>query len=160
MKKLLLFFITFVLAVKSMSQTNESIVSGSAVDTKKLPVESATISLMRLKDSSVIKIAVSDKAGKFAFTSIPFGSYFTTISAVSFAKTNSPLFVIAENNTAIMLGALMLQELPKNLSAVVVTSKKQLIEQKIDRMVVNVEDRKSTRLNSSHLRLSRMPSSA
>ncbi|MEP7109641.1 MAG: TonB-dependent receptor, partial [Ferruginibacter sp.] len=139
MKKSLLVFMTFVFAIKSMSQTNETIVSGSTVDTKNVPVESATISLMRLKDSSIIKIAVSDKAGKFAFNGIPFGSYFTMISAVSFTKTNSSVFVISENNTAIMLGALILQELPKNLSAVVVTSKKRLIEQKIDRMVVNVD---------------------
>jgi iron complex outermembrane recepter protein len=139
MKKLLIVFIPFVLAIQSMAQINETTVSGSAVDTKNVPVESATISLMKLKDSSIIKIAVSDKAGKFSFTGIPFGSYFTTISSVSFTKTNSSVFVISENNTSIILGALILQELPKNLSAVVVTSKKPLIEQKIDRMVVNVD---------------------
>ena len=54
MKKLLIVFITFVLAIKSMAQTNETIVSGSAVDTKNAPVESATISLMKSKDSSII----------------------------------------------------------------------------------------------------------
>ena len=122
-----------------MAQTNETTVSGSAVDTKNVPVESATISLIKSKDSSISKIAVSDKTGKFTFTGIPLGSYFTTISAVSFTKTNSPVFVISENNTAVILGALILQELPKYLSTVVVTSKKPLIEQKIDRMVVNVD---------------------
>ena len=139
MKKLLIVFISLVLAIKSMAQTNETTVSGSAVDTKNVPVESATISLIKSKDSSISKIAVSDKTGKFTFTGIPLGSYFTTISAISFTKTNSPVFVISENNTAVILGALILQELPKNLSAVVVTSKKPLIEQKIDRMVVNVD---------------------
>jgi iron complex outermembrane recepter protein len=139
MKKLLIVFITFVLAIKSMAQTNETNVSGSALDTKNVPVESATISLMKSKDSSIIKIAVSDKAGKFSFTGIPFGSYFITISAVSFAKTNSPVFMVSENNTTVRLGALILQELPKNLAAVIITSKKPLIEQKIDRMIVNVD---------------------
>ena len=97
MKKLLIVFITLVLAIKGIAQTIATTVSGSTVDTNNLPVESANISLMKSKDSSIIKIAVSDKTGKFAFTGIPFGSYFTTISAISFTKTNSPVFVISEN---------------------------------------------------------------
>jgi hypothetical protein len=139
MKKSLIVLITFVLAIKSLGQTNETSASGSAVDTKNVIVESATISLMKSKDSSIIKIAVSDKEGKFSFIGIPFGSYFITISALSFAKTNSPVFMISETNTTARLGVLILPELPKNLAAVVVTSKKPLIEQKIDRMVVNVD---------------------
>ena len=99
MKKLLIVFITLVFAIKGIAQTIETSVSGSTVDTKNVPVESATISLMKSKDSSIIKIAVSDKAGKFSFTGISFGSYFITTSAVSFAKTNSPVFIISENNT-------------------------------------------------------------
>ena len=139
MKKLLIVFITLVFAIKGIAQTTETSVSGSTVDTKNVPVQSATISLMKSKDSSIIKIAVSDKAGKFSFTGISFGSYFITTSAVSFAKTNSPGFIISENNTTVRIGTFILQELAKNLSAVVVTSKKPLIEQKIDRMVVNVD---------------------
>ena len=86
MKKLLIVFITFIVAIKSIAQTNETIVAGSVVDTKNKPVESATISLMKSKDSSIVKIAVSDKAGKFSFAGISFGNYFITTSAVSFAK--------------------------------------------------------------------------
>lgn len=135
-----------------MGQTNETSVSGIAVDTKNVLVESATISLMKSKDSSIIKIAVTDKDGKFSFTGIPFGSYFITISAISFVKTNSPVFMISETNTMVRLGVLILQELPNNLAAVVVTSKKPLIEQKIDRMVVNV-DASVTNVGSSALEI-------
>ena len=99
MKKVLIVFITLVFAIKGIAQTIETSVSGSTVDTKNVPVESATISLMKSKDSSIIKISVSDKAGKFTFTGISFGSYFITTSAVSFAKTNSPVFIISENYT-------------------------------------------------------------
>ena len=42
-------------AIKGMAQTIETAVSGTAVDTKHAPIESATISLMKSKDSSVIK---------------------------------------------------------------------------------------------------------
>ena len=89
MKKLLIVFITFVLTIKGMSQTKETIVTGSTLDTKNVPVESATIFFIRQKDSSIIKIAVSDKSGRFVFTDMPFGSYFTTISAISFTDRKS-----------------------------------------------------------------------
>jgi hypothetical protein len=46
MKKLLIVFITLVLAIKGIAQTIETSVSGSTVDTKNVPVESATISLV------------------------------------------------------------------------------------------------------------------
>ena len=126
-------------AIKGMAQTIETSVSGSAVDTKYAPVESATISLMKSKDSSIIKIAVSNKEGKFSFTGIPFGNYFITVSSVNFNRVNSGVFPISENDTAALLDALILQRVAKNLAAVVVSSKKPLIEQKIDRMVVNVD---------------------
>ncbi len=139
MKKLLIFFITFIMTIISIAQTDETTVVGSVVDTKNIPVESVNIWLMKSKDSSIIKIAVSDKAGNISVTGISFGSYFITTSDISFAKTNSSIFIISEHNTTVRLGSLSLQELSKNLFAVVVTSKKPLIEQKIDRMVVNVD---------------------
>ena len=79
-------------AIKGMAQTIETSVSGIAVDTKNAPVESATISLMKSKDSSIIKIAVSNKAGKFSFADIPYGNYFITISSVNFNTVNSGIY--------------------------------------------------------------------
>ena len=139
MKKILTIFTIMFFAIKGMAQTIETSVSGSAVDTKNVPVESATISLMKSKDSSIIKIAVSNKAGKFSFTGIPYGNYFITVSSLNFNTVNSGIFPISENKNAALLDALILQPMAKNLAAVVVTSKKPLIEQKIDRMVVNVD---------------------
>jgi iron complex outermembrane recepter protein len=139
MKKLLIAFITFVLAIKSTAQTNETNVSGSTMDTKNAPIESATISLMKAKDSSIIKIAVSNKAGKFSFTGIPFGNYFITISSVNFNTVNSAIFPVSESKRTVLLDTLILEPAAKSLDAVIVVSKKPLIEQKIDRMVVNVD---------------------
>ena len=139
MKKIVVILTIALFAIKGMAQTIETTVSGSAMDTKNAPIESATISLMKSKDSSIVKIAVSNKAGKFSFNNIPYGNYFITITSVNFIAANSILFSIAENNKAVILDTLTLQPLAKNLAAVIVTSKKPLIEQKIDRMVVNVD---------------------
>ena len=139
MKRILIIFIIVFFTIKGMAQTIETAVYGSAVDTKNTPVEAATISLLKLKDSSVIKIAVSNKAGKFSFTGIPYENYFITVSTVNFNTVNSNIFSISENNTTALLDAIILQPIAKSLAAVIVTSKRPLIEQKIDRMVVNVD---------------------
>ena len=83
MKKILIIFTIIFFANKGMAQIIETAVSGTAVDTKHAAVESATISLMKSKDSSIIKIALSNKKGKFSFTGIPYGNYFVTVSAVN-----------------------------------------------------------------------------
>ncbi|MCA6440906.1 MAG: outer membrane beta-barrel protein [Sediminibacterium sp.] len=139
MKKILLALLTIIIVMKSTAQTTETNVNGGIIDTKNLPVESATISLLKTKDSSVVKIGISDKEGKFSFTNTPLGSYFITISAVGFTTTTSPAFSLSDANRTVKLGILILKEVPKNLTAVVVTSKKPLIEQKIDRMILNVD---------------------
>ena len=139
MKRIIIVFVIIVFAIKCMAQTATPTVYGSIVDTKNAPVESATISLSKSKDSSIIKIAVSDKTGKFSFTGIPYGDYFITVSSVNFSTVNSSIFVVSANNPFVILDTFTLQSFAKNLAAVVVTIKKPLIEQKIDRMIVNVD---------------------
>jgi len=139
MKKLIIILAAIAFVAKSIAQTTATNIAGTIADTKNVPVESATVSLFKSKDSSVVKIAVSDKAGKFSFAGIPYESYFIKASSVNFSAANSPVFLLSANNASIIIDNLVLQPAPKNLAAVVVTSKKPLIEQKIDRMIVNVD---------------------
>jgi iron complex outermembrane recepter protein len=139
MKKLIIVLAAIAFVAKSTAQTIATNIAGTIADTKNVPVESATVSLFKSKDSSVVKIAVSDKAGKFSFAGISYESYFIKASSVNFSAANSPIFIISANNASIVIDNLVLQPAPKSLAAVVVTSKKPLIEQKIDRMIVNVD---------------------
>ncbi len=139
MKKIIIILAAVFFVATTMAQTITTNVNGIIVDTKNKAVESATVSLFKLKDSAVVKIAVSDKAGKFSFARIPYESYFIKASSVNFNTSNSSVFTVSANNTSIIIDNFVLQPAPKNLSAVVVTSKKSLIEQKIDRMIVNVD---------------------
>src|SRR5207253_2361890 len=77
------------------AQTPQTLISGAVVDDKKKPVEAATISLMKAADSSLFKISVTDKAGKFSFQDIPFGSYYINVSAINYVKLNSTTFVLS-----------------------------------------------------------------
>ena len=139
MKNLIILLISLLFTFKSMAQTTETSVSGTVINLKNVAVESATVSLMRSKDSSVVKLALSNKTGKFSFMGIPYGNYFITVSSVGFGVSRLPVFSMSQNKNKVDIGNIILEPVVKNLTAVVITSKKPFIEQKIDRMVVNVD---------------------
>jgi iron complex outermembrane receptor protein len=123
----------------SNAQSKNNKISGTVIDGNAKTIESATITLLRAKDSSVAKMSVADRTGKFVFESVPEGKYMVTITAVGHQKGFSETFEVNSDNPAITLKTIELVPLTKSIGGVTVTSKKPLIEQKIDRTVVNVE---------------------
>jgi iron complex outermembrane receptor protein len=139
MKKLLFFTILGLQSWAAIAQTITGSISSSVANVQK-PVESATISVLHAADSSLVKMAVSDKGGLFAVQNIKFGKYLIQVSAVGFAKGWSAPFEISEIQKDIQIPAITLETASAQaLQSVIVTSKKPFIEQKIDRMVVNVD---------------------
>ncbi|HNC39508.1 MAG TPA: outer membrane beta-barrel protein, partial [Chitinophagaceae bacterium] len=140
MKKILAFIILMIslLYIDSQAQTKTGTVSGSVIDGNAKTIESATITLLRSKDSSVAKISVANKAGNFLFEDVADGSYLVTISAVGHTQAFSKVFEINQNNLSVILPVIELKPSVKSLDAVTVTTRKPLIEQKVDRTIVNV----------------------
>ncbi len=114
-------------------------ITGTVIDGNTKTIESATIALQRSKDSSVAKMSVADKTGKFEFENIPAGGYFVSISAVGHEKGFSEVFEINEANQHIVLETIELTPRAKSIAAVTVTSKKPFIEQKAGKTVLNVD---------------------
>ncbi len=88
------------MSLSSFSQTNTGKVNGTVIDGSTKTIESATITLLRAKDSSVAKMSVADKTGKFSFELVPVGKYRVSISAVGHNKGFSELFAIAYRASA------------------------------------------------------------
>jgi hypothetical protein len=114
-------------------------VSGSVVDGSKKTIESATIALLRAKDSSKVKFAVAGKEGAFSFEGIADGRYLVSVTAVGHQPGYSPLFEITPEAPSVKLKTIELVPVTKSMGAVVVTARKPLIEQRIDRTIVNVD---------------------
>jgi len=129
----------FSLAFVGHAQTTVNGKVNGAVTASQKPVESATIGLLRVKDSAVVKLAVSDKTGQFEVDNVKAGKYLVAVQAVGHTKYYSEAFEISNTNTAYTLKNIQLQVTSKVLSGVTVTSAKPMIEQKIDRTIVNVE---------------------
>ena len=139
MKKIITVLLVMSLIIKGSAQSPETLVSGSITDAKKVAVEAVTVSLMKAKDSSLAKISLTDKSGKFSFTGLPYDTYYVAVSSVNFMQKSSASFELSASLPVYRLDDLVLELQVKSLNTVIVTSKKTLIEQKIDRILVNVD---------------------
>lgn len=124
---------------QSFAQTTQAVVTGLVKDNKNIPIQAATISLMNPADSSVVKLSLTDKDGKFSFQNISPASYYITASAINFSRLNTKVFEINSVSLRMDISTMMLQPVMKTLHAITINAKKPLIEQKIDRMIVNVD---------------------
>lgn len=100
-------------------------------------IDAATISLLAASDSSLIKIAVTDKEGNFNFENVKEGKYLVVANSLGHSKTYSQPFPVSASNPSFNTGVLQLQPFGKNMAEVIVTSKKQFVERKIDKMILN-----------------------
>lgn len=138
-----IFFILVIALVgfagSAFAQVKTGKVTGNVIDGNTKTVESATITLVRSKDSAVVKISVADKNGNFEFSGVGAGSYLVTVSAVGHTKGFSERFEISEAATSVTLKTIELVPAAKKMGEVTVTARKPLVEQKIDRTIVNVD---------------------
>lgn len=108
------------------------------VITQQKAIEAANVSLLKAKDSSLVKAAITNKLGEFEIASIKEGNYLIAVQAVGYQKFYSNHFTINEQNTQLTVKANM-QSVSAELGGVTVVSKKPFIEQKLDKMVINVD---------------------
>lgn len=137
MKKITVLLTILTLAIQALAQ-NSGRLSGNLSYGGKT-IESASVTLLKAQDSSLIKAAISDKNGDFIFENIPFGNYLITINSIGYQRFYSTQFTLSQSNPAIALGKLSLEPQTGSLGEVTVTSKKPFLEMKADKMVVNVD---------------------
>lgn len=127
------------LSFDSYAQTKTGKISGTVIDGNTKIIESATIILLKASDSSVVKMSVADKTGKFEFENVKEGKYFVSISAAGHSKGFSELVEISSLNPHITLKTIELVPDAKAIAGVTVSSKRPLFEQKPGKTIVNVE---------------------
>ena len=111
--------------------------SGKVFDQNKAPIANATVLLLHQKDSSLKKGATSNLLGEYFFMDLPAGNYLLLYSHTGMADQYSKTFSLVSQS--IEMDVVQLLPAGKKLTAVTVTAKRPLFEQKIDRMVVNVQ---------------------
>jgi len=79
------------------AQTSRGKISVAIVNEQQTPLENATVELRKAKDSSLTKIAISDKNGLAEFENILFGMYLLKVSMAGRAVQYSSPFDLSAN---------------------------------------------------------------
>ncbi|MCU4174172.1 TonB-dependent receptor domain-containing protein [Carboxylicivirga sp. N1Y90] len=129
----IIWLMTCIISMPTIAQTT---INGRVVGTDNEPIPFANILVLNQVDSSLIQGGISDFDGLF---SIPYkheGSVYASVSYIGYMPSE---IAISEQVRQIELGTITLEENEFALNEIVVKSRVPLFEQKIDRVVVNVQ---------------------
>src|SRR5215831_874524 len=122
-----------------ITQAQNGRITGSVKDASMKGIHSATVSLLKMKDSSVTKFVGTGKDGQYEFLGVADGKYFVSATNVGYAKIASAPFEVSSSNSTINVPDLVVSEQAKDLGGVTVTAKKPFIEARPDKTIVNVD---------------------
>lgn len=141
MKRFLLFIsICFLGFIQESMAQGKGKITGQVIDQAQKIVEFPTATLLKAKDSTLVKGALGDANGIFVFENIPNGEYIVGISQMGYKKFFSPKIILTEENHQVNLSKVQVQEESKQLGEVVVSAQKPFIERQVDKTIVNVEN--------------------
>jgi outer membrane receptor protein involved in Fe transport len=115
----------------------QSGITGKVQDSLQKPVAYANVLLLNATDSALVQGQVANNAGSFVIGKIDPGKYIIAVSMLGYLPYYSSVEVTPE--PLLDLGIINIQENSEVLGEVVVEAQKPLYEQKIDRLVVNVQ---------------------
>ncbi len=140
MIKVLLPLLCTLFGIYTSAQTTTR-VTLTVLNEQKAPLENVTVELLRSKDSTLVKSALTDKTGRAELENIKADTFFARISALNYSTHLTSAFTVSGQQPLISLPAITLNQAEvKQLQVVTVTAKKPFIQKLHDRIVVNVEN--------------------
>jgi hypothetical protein len=133
MRNVIVLFMALLLTGFVHAQT----ISGNVKDDQGKNAAGASVALKKARDSSVVKLGITNAEGRYEFAGIHPGKYFINVSHVGFTSFTTPAFEVSGGGYSVPDAALT--KASGNLKEVVVTSRKPIIEVKADKIVMNVE---------------------
>jgi outer membrane receptor protein involved in Fe transport len=132
-------------------------ISGVVMDsTLNVPVEFANVAILDFQTRKPIDGAVCDENGKFVISKVPKGNFILSISFIGFDTKKIPI-TIADKKSDINLGPVQISSSARQLDAIVVQGQKDLVEEKVDRMIYNAEGDLTTKGGDATDVLKRVP---
>lgn len=120
------------------AQAQLSSVSGKIKDGSLKNLHLATVTIHNSKDSSIIKIDITDTAGKFEIQNVLTGNYFIAITCVGFKKNTSASFYVQKGEAYFLPDVILYQD-GTELTEINVEANKPMIEVTPDKTVFNIE---------------------
>ena len=129
----ILLFVSFLLASAISAQK----VTGVILDQQGKGLEKSTVSLLKAKDSAVVKLAVTGGDGRFSFSAEP-GDYLVNVTHVGYTPVYSKKIEVSGSGS-VEVGNIEMAKVSANLQGVTVTAQRPIVEVRADKMIVNVE---------------------
>jgi outer membrane receptor protein involved in Fe transport len=135
-----LFFLIFIFADINAQQSNKSInsftISAKIFDnTSKQPIEYATISLTSDSSKKIINGGITNKKGIVELQNLPKGNYILVVQFIGYDDYSQKLQLDAN----LLIPEILLKKKTVELDNVTVKSTRQIIENRLDKMVYNLD---------------------
>jgi len=114
-------------------------ITGNVLDSKKNPLEFVNVILYQQKDSSFVKGTTTEIDGTFTIEKVKEGTYFLKTALLSYQDFNSEKIELNEQNPHHKIKINLIEDVAV-LGEVEIVAKKPLLEQQVDKLIVNVED--------------------
>lgn len=150
MKLIAGYFLTVSLAVASFAasgQSASSAIHGNIRIENSAPAEAATVVILKAQDSSVVKGTISNKDGAFNFSNLQPGNYLLFITKLNYEKLYAGPYLLNNSNN-LDVGSIALKISTTHLGEVTVTGKRDYVEVRPDKTILNVDQNVNAAGNS------------
>ena len=114
------------------------VVKGKVTDKNNAGAAYATVALLAAADSTIVRGGLTNEEGIFQLDHTERGQYLISIQYVGFAKAFTAQFLLDETNLIQNFPQITLADQAANLEEVTVKGQRSLVENKGDRMILNV----------------------
>ncbi|TLP75676.1 outer membrane beta-barrel family protein [Maribacter sp. ACAM166] len=142
--KLLFAALFFVLGTSQSIFSQAFELKGNVKDQYQEPIPFASVFLLTVTDSSLVRGTSADEYGNFSIENINEGVYFLRASYVGQTSNDLALEIFKDTK----IGAVIIEQKAEELNEVTVTSNRPVVERKVDRIVFNVENTVLSQNNS------------
>jgi len=114
-------------------------VSGTVTTIADETLPYVTVVLYSSSDDKMVKGTITSEEGFFAMENVALGDYYLSVSVIGYQAFKSASFTLVANEHK-DFGSIKLDEESFSLGTVTVTGRKPLIQNKADRVVLNIEN--------------------
>nr|WP_121269815.1 outer membrane beta-barrel family protein [Pedobacter schmidteae] len=132
-------YIAAFLCILSVAASAQKKISGKILDENAQHIPFASVTILRSADSVKTHTAMTDTAGNFILTDLKNGKYLIKISCIGYQDYYSPVIELNESRNQHHLGLIRLNTDNRLLNTVNISGQRPLIEQTLDRTVMNIE---------------------
>ncbi len=133
----------FLFTFSSQAQNENSAVgkiTGRIIDSLSgQPIEYAAIGLLTQGENKMVNGTTTDSRGVFKLTNVAEGTYKMGIDFIGYKRSEKNNIVVSKKNPRVVMEDIKLSSKQTTLKEVTVTAERSLIENKIDKMVYNVD---------------------